>query len=250
MTKIAFRAGLAAVATASMLLSGCGGSDSAEPKGGTATTAASQAPADNGVAALAAEEILTKAKDALTKAGSFHMAGAATTDGETMSLDFKVSGKDFAGKMSMGKDAEVEILSVGGKQYMKPSEGFWAMIAGAEQAKTMVKATGGKWVLVPAKDQISGLFAAADVNELLKPGGALSKGEATKVGEQPVITLKDASDADSQVFVATTGEPYPVRIGSSATGEGVTFSKFGEKFDADIKAPAADQVIDQASLGK
>ncbi|GIE75338.1 hypothetical protein Aph02nite_12880 [Actinoplanes philippinensis] len=250
MTKIAFRAGLAALATASMLLSGCGGSDSAaESKGGTPTTAASQAPADNGVAALAAEEILTKAKDALTKAGSFHMAGSATTDGETMSLDFKVSGKDFAGKMSMGKDAEVEILSVGGKQYMKPSEGFWAMIAGAEQAKTMVKATGGKWVLVPAKDQISGLFAAADVNELLKPGGALSKGEATKVGEQPVITLKDASDADAQVFVATTGEPYPVRIGKSATGEGVTFSKFGEKFEA-IAAPAADQVIDQNSLGK
>jgi hypothetical protein len=247
MTKIAFRAGLAALATATMLLSGCGGSDSTEPKGGT--PAASQAPADNGVAALTADEILAKAKEALTKAGSFHLAGAATTDGQTMSLDFKVSGKDFVGKMSMGKDADVEILAVGGKQYMKPSEGFWAMIAGAEQAKTMTTATGGKWVLVPAKDQISGLFAAADVNELLKPGGTLSKGETTKVGEQPVVTLKDSSDAESLVFVATTGEAYPVRIGPSATGEGVTFSEFGAKFDG-IVAPAADQVIDQASLGK
>jgi hypothetical protein len=248
MTKIAFRAGLAALATASMLLSGCGGSDSTEPKGGT-TTAASQAPADNGAAALAADEILAKAKEALTKAGSFRLAGSATTDGETMSLDFKVAGKDFSGKLSMGKDADVEILSVGGKQYMKPSEGFWAMLAGAEQAKTMAAATGGKWVLVPAKDQVSGLFAAADVNELLKPGGTLSKGEATKVGEQPVITLKDSSDAESLVFVATTGEAYPVRIGPSATGEGITFSEFGAKFDG-IVAPAADQVIDQASLSK
>jgi hypothetical protein len=248
MTKTAFRAGLAALATATMLLSGCGGSDSTEPKGGTTTTA-SQAPADNGVAAMTADEILTKAKEALTKAGSFHMAGSATTDGETMSLDFKVAGKDFVGTMSMGKDAEVEVLAVGGKQYMKPSEGFWAMIAGPEQAKKMVAATGGKWVLVPAKDQISGLFAAADVNELLKPGGTLSKGEATKVGEQPVITLKDSSDTESLVFVATTGEAYPVRIGPSATGEGVTFSEFGAKFDG-IVAPAANQVIDQATLGK
>ncbi|BEL08108.1 lipoprotein [Actinoplanes sichuanensis] len=247
MTKIAFRAGLAALAAAGMLLSGCGGSDSTEPKGGTTTAA--QAAADNGVAALTADEILAKAKEALTKVGSFHMAGSATTDGETMSLDFKVSGKDFAGKMSMGKDADVEILSVGGKQYMKPSEGFWAMLAGPEQAKTMVTATGGKWVLVPAKDSVSGLFAAADVNELLKPTGALSKGEATKVGEQAVITLKDAGDAESQLFVATTGEPYPVRIGPSATGEGITFSEFGAKFDG-IAAPAADQVVDQASLGK
>lgn len=246
MTKIAFRAGLAALATATMLLSGCGGSDSAEPKGGT--TAAAQAT-DNGVAALTADEILAKAKEALTKANSFHLAGSATTDGDTMSLDFKISGKDFVGTMSMGKDAAVEVLAVGGKQYMKPSEGFWAMIAGAEQAKTMVAATGGKWVLVPAGEQISGLFAAADVNELLKPGGTLSKGEATKVGEQAVITLKDSSDADSQVFVATTGEAYPVRIGPSITGEGITFSEFGATFEG-IVAPAADQVIDQASLSK
>jgi hypothetical protein len=247
MTKIAFRAGLAALATTTMLLSGCGGSDSAEPKGGTAAT--TQASADNGVAALTADEILAKAKDALTKAGSFHIAGSTSKEGETMSLDFKVSGKDFVGKMSMAKGADVEILSVGGKQYMKPSEGFWAMLAGAEQAKTMIKATAGKWVLVPAKDQISGLFGAADVNELLKPGGTLSKGEATKVGEQAVITLKDSSDAESLMFVATTGEAYPVRIGPSATGEGVTFSEFGAKFDG-IVAPAADQVVDQASLSK
>ncbi|MFC4069351.1 hypothetical protein [Actinoplanes subglobosus] len=245
MTKIAFRAGLAALATATMLLSGCGGSDSAEPKGGTTAAQAT----DNGVAALTADEILAKAKEALTKANSFHLAGSATTDGDTMSLDFKISGKDFAGTMSMGKDAAVEVLAVGGKQYMKPSEGFWAMIAGAEQAKTMVAATGGKWVLVPAGEQISGLFAAADVNELLKPGGTLSKGEATKVGEQAVITLKDSSDADSQVFVATTGEAYPVRIGPSITGEGITFSEFGATFEG-IVAPAADQVIDQASLSK
>jgi hypothetical protein len=244
MKKIAFRAGIAVLATATMLLTGCGSSDSPEPKSG----AAAQAPADNGVAALTADEILAKAKEALTKAGSFHMAGSGTSEGTTMTMDFKISGKDLSGKMSMGEGADVEILAVGGKQYMKPSEGFWALLAGPEQAKTMVAATGGKWVLVPAKDSTSSLFAAADVDELLKPTGKVAKGEVVQVDGKPAITLTDSGDAEASLFIATTGEPYVLRNGKAATGDGIVFTEFGQKFD--IAAPAADQVIEQSALGK
>ncbi|GGN71491.1 hypothetical protein GCM10010112_38900 [Actinoplanes lobatus] len=248
MKKTTLQAGAAALAAAAMLLAGCGSSDSSDT-GSKGAPAATQAT-DNGVAALTADEILAKAKEAVKKAGSFQFKGSETADGTTTTIAFRISGDDFAGSLSMGDGVDVELLSVDGKHYMKPTEGFWAMFAGPEQAKKMAAATGGKWVLVPAKDETAnGLFAAANVDELLKPTGKLAKGEATKVGDTAVITLTDAGDATSKLFVATTGDAYPVKIGADAAGEGVLFSEFGATF-ADIKAPAAGEFIAQESLGK
>ncbi|GGN24278.1 hypothetical protein FHR83_002888 [Actinoplanes campanulatus] len=248
MKKTTLQAGAAALAAAAMLLAGCGSSDSGDT-GSKGTPAATQAT-DNGVAALTADEILAKAKEALKKAGSFQVKGSQTSEGTTVSIDFRISGDDFAGSMSMGEGADVELLSVGGKQYMKPAEGFWAMLAGPEQAKKMAAATGDKWILVPAKDETAtGLFAAGNVDELLKPTGKLAKGEAAKVGDTAVITLTDAGDATAKLFVATTGDAYPVKIGADAAGDGILFSEFGATF-ADIKAPAAGEFIEKSSLGK
>jgi hypothetical protein len=245
MKKIAFRSGAAALAAATMLLTGCT-SDDAEPKSGGA--AQTRAQADNGVAALTADEILAKAKEAVTKAGSYHISGSNTAEGTTMTMDYRFSGKDLIGKMSMGQGADVDVLAVGGKQYMKPSESFWAMMVGPEQAKTMAAATAGKWVAVPAGDSSSSFLAAADTDELLKPTGTLTKGEAVQVDGKPAITLIDSADAESALFIATTGEPYVLKVGKAATGEGIVFTEFGQKFD--IAAPAADQVMEQSPLGK
>ncbi|HWS36743.1 MAG TPA: hypothetical protein VN408_28890 [Actinoplanes sp.] len=246
MRKTTFRAGFAAVAAAAMLLAGCGSNDSTGSTG-TGDSAAVQSDADNGVAALGAEEILAKAKEALTKAGSYKMSGSATQDGTTMKMDFEISGKDLKGKLTMGEGADIELLSVGGQQFMKPSEGFWTMLGLGAQAKTMTDKLGGKWVLVPTTDQsLSGIFGAANPDEVLKPTGTLTKGAATEVAGTPVITLTDSGDAETSMFVATKGEPYPVKLGA-ATGDGVTFSDFGASF-TDIKAPAEGEFVKKEDL--
>ncbi|SDT48755.1 hypothetical protein [Actinoplanes derwentensis] len=243
MRKFAFRVGFAAVAATAMLLSGCGSSDS----DGTGNTATVDTAADNGVAALGADEILTKAKDALKKAGSYRMKGSATESGTTMNLDFRISGTDLQGTLSLGESADIELLSVGGQQYMKPSEGFWTMLGMGAQAKTMTEKLAGKWVLVPTTDEsLTGIFGAANVDEVLKPTGTLAKGEATEIAGTPVITLTDSGDAENQMFVATKGEPYPVKLGT-ATGDGVAFSDFGASF-TDIKAPAEGEYIKKEDL--
>ncbi|MEV0898823.1 hypothetical protein [Actinoplanes sp. NPDC049802] len=183
----------------------------------------------------------------MSQAGSYHVKGGATQDGTEMAMDFRISGADFSGKLSMGADADVDLLVVGGKQYMRPSEGFWSMLGMGETAKTVSATLGTKWLEVSAADQsMSSIFSIVKIDELLSVTGKAAKGESTEVDGKPVVTLTDSADAESKLFVATTGEPYPVRLGA-ATGEGVSFSEFGGTFD-DIKAPAADQVLDMAAL--
>ncbi|MBO3743604.1 hypothetical protein [Actinoplanes flavus] len=244
MKKTTLQAGAAALAAAAMLLAGCGSSDSSDTAS-TGAPAATQA-ADNGVAALTADEILAKAKEALKKAGSYHVKGSATQDGTEMAMDFRVSGVNFAGTLSMGQ-GDVELLLVDGKQYMRPSEGFYTMLGMGETAKTVTAALGTKWLEVSATDKsMSSIFGIVNIDEMLSSTGTAAKGEPAQLDGRPVITLTDSDDATSKLFVATTGEPYPLRMGE-ATGDGITFTEFGDTF-ADIKAPAADQVLDMAAL--
>lgn len=238
-----FKAGLAALAAGAMLLAGCGSSGGAEPT----ATAASQAPAGNGVAALTADEILTKSGEALKKAGSYHVKGGATSGGQSMAMDFRVAGADLAGKLTMRQGADVELLKVGGKQYMRPSEGFWSMVGMGATAKQVSAALGTRWLEVPASNtDMSAIFQIWNVEELLSPTGAASKGETADVDGKPAIVLTDSDSAESKLFVATTGEPYPLKVGNT-TGDALLFTEFGATF-AEIAAPAPGQVIDIATL--
>ncbi|WP_157408453.1 hypothetical protein [Actinoplanes sp. N902-109] len=235
---------------AAMALTGCGGDKEEQPAGAGAPTTVAASPsaaAGNGVAALSADEILQKAQDALKDEKSFRVKGSVDQDGQQTDLDLKLSGEDFAGSMAMGK-AKVELLSVGGKKYLKPNEQFFVMSTNAQQGKALAQVINGRWIAgAEADDSFKDLFSVADWKELLKPSGAVSKGEEKQVEGVPVITLKDAGDKESALYIATTGEPYPVQL----VGEGaskLTFSQFGETF-TEIAKPAAKEIVDLSKLG-
>jgi hypothetical protein len=226
------------------LLAGC--QNSADPAADAATataapaTQASSGPADNGVAALTADQILDKAKGALKAAKSYHVSGTTTEDGEKTALDFEVSGDDLLGKLTVGK-ASVELLSVGGARYIRPNEAFWALSMGnAKQAKQVATVVGKKWVSTKSDKSLDQLFDGFDADSLLDPDGTLSKTAAKEIDGVPAIGLKDSTGGT--LYVATVGEPYPLKI---EDGDGGTFDKFGEKF-TDIKAPAAAEVFAKA----
>ena len=236
-TKIA----LVGLALAAATLAGCQ-NDKAEP----ATPAASAAPAGTGIAALSADEIHQRAKAALTRAKSFRAKGTMDQDGQQTAIDLKISGADFTSSMTVGK-ARVELLAVGGKKYLRPNEQFWAMSTDAQQGKTLARVIGDRWVTGADKDpSFAAMFAMGSAEEFLKPSGALSKGEEKQVGGVAAIALKDAGDPDSVLYVATTGEPYPLQLtgkGSSA----MVFSDFGATF-AELEEPAAGQIVDLGKL--
>jgi hypothetical protein len=242
--KSVTRAGLAALTISVALLAGCGSSDDKSDAAPGATTAAA-----NGVADLEATAILDKAKAALKAAKSFHVKGAMSDEGDLTEFDLKVAGADVAGSMKFG-EAKVELLAVGGERFMRPNAAFWNMIdSSGKTAKTIAKVAGDKWIKPAAGDtSLSSFFSAADVDQLLTSDGTLSKGEAKTVDGTPAIGLIDSTDAKTVLYIATAGEPYPIKMERPAP-EGLTFGEFNATF-AEIKAPAAAEVIDQSALKK
>ncbi|WP_305790160.1 hypothetical protein [Symbioplanes lichenis] len=249
------KGGVAGLALAGAVLAGCGNStgDGGDSGGSAAAPApsatTSAAPASNGVAELEPDAILTKAKAALREAGSYRLKGTVVQDKQPMKMDFKVDGKNLAGEMSFDK-ATVELLAVGGKQYIRPDEAFWTMTAGdAKQGKALAKLIGDRWVIVPKDEKdLGSLFAPANVEELLEPDGKVSKGDAKDVAGTPAIGLVTSGSDGGTMYVATTGEPYPLRIESDKASEGaIDFSDFGEKF-AGMETPPANEVLDLKDL--
>ncbi|NJP34414.1 hypothetical protein [Micromonospora thermarum] len=231
---------LVPLAVAGMVLAGCG-----DRTAGGATWSAPSAPAGNGVADLTADEILAKATAALDKAGSFQIKGQAREDGTTMSVDLKVQGKDLVGTIDMGSST-IQTLLVGGQPYFKADEAFWKE-NGGPQGAGLAQLVGDRWVKVSPKDEdFANVFKLGDPDEILKPDGKVSKGASTSIDAGPVITLIDKSD-QSKLYVATTGEPYPLLTEDPDKQGKLVFSGFGDSFP-EIKKPDAQDVIDFSKL--
>jgi hypothetical protein len=232
------------IAIAGTLLAGCGG----QAKSGTpapSAAAASTAPAGNGVADLTADEILTKATAALKKARSFQLKGDMVENGDKMSVDVKVQDKNLLGSMTM-KGSTIHLLAVDGQPYFKADAAFWKQNAGAA-GPTIAKRLGNKWAKIKAGDQnFADFFNIGNPDELLKPTGTtVTKADTKTIAGSSAIALVDSDQ--SKLYVATTGEPYPLLMeGPNNSGQAV-FSGFGSSFDG-LKAPAASEVVDLTKL--
>ena len=239
-----------AALAAAVLLAGCSANTGNNVSGSApAASAAPSGPASNGVAAMEPDAIVEKAKAALTEAKSFRVKGNVREDSQSFGVDFKIRGADVIGAMTIGK-AKVEVVRVGKQQFIRPNHAFWKMSAGsAKQAETIMTVLNGRWVKVSAKDKnFTELFSVTDVDKLLDPDGKVVKGEIQTVDGKQAIALKDSGSEPGTLFVATEGEPYPLRIdGPTPADGGIRFSDFGATF-TDLTAPAATEVIDLAKL--
>ena len=234
--------GAVAVALAAVTLAGCQGG-SAEP----ARPAASSVPAGNGIVALGADEILQRARAALTAAKSFRVEGTMVKDDETSELDFRINGPDFAGTMSMGP-LKVELLAVGGGKYMRANEQFFVSTMGEQQGRTVGKALSTRWISGSDGDpSFTSLFTMGTVDEILSVSGTAAKGEEKVVDGVPAIGLTDSGEPGTTLYIATTGEPYPLRM-TGPNGVGLVYSGIGAV--TDIQPPAAGTVVDLNKVPK
>lgn len=240
MRTITIKRSVITLAGVAALLAGCGGGDSAKP--------GSVGPTDNGISVLAPDEALQRATAALKGAKSYRLKGNLDVDGTRMGLDFRVSGTDLGGRLSVD-DGKAELLSVAGQKYVQADKKFWVKAAGPDAGNNMVKLVGDKWAKVPEKNKdFADVFSAANIDKLLKPGGTLTKGETKDIEGVKTIGLVDKSANGGTLYVATTGQPYPIRVeGTDTAKDQIIFSDFGATFD-DLKAPPAAEVVDLEKL--
>jgi hypothetical protein len=227
------------LAVVAALVAGC------STKNGGTTPAPTTAPPDNGVAALSAEEILAKAVTAVANAPSVHLKGDFTSEGEKTTVDIKLKQKDGVGTISFS-GSTLEITKVGTEVFLKADANFWKTFAGdkGEMVATLLQ---GKWLKANLSDENFGALASfLDVNNMLKATGTLSKGQTKVVNGLNAIGVVDSGTDGGTLWVATQGEPYPLRLESNAGEGALDFLEYGAAVE--VTAPPADQTIDVAKL--
>lgn len=237
---------LVPIALAAALLTGCvSKSDTTAPS----PSASSVAPADNGVAALSADEILSKSVTALTTAGSFRVKGSTTVEGDKATIDMQLSGKNAKATLTM-TGMTIDIIKIDTDLYVKLPDSMLTsnpalanLPAGQKSAVELLLK--GKYIKTSVTDADFKDFAASlDPNGVLKPeSGSYTKGSAGTTNGVPSIALVDGKG--NKLYIATTGQPYPLQLEAN-TGETAQFTEIGTA--TEIKAPTANQVFDLKSV--
>ncbi|HEY6747889.1 MAG TPA: hypothetical protein VI357_19505 [Mycobacteriales bacterium] len=243
------------IPAAALAVTACGSSSTAgsgAPAGATAVSTAastpaattSAAPADNGVSALSAEQILAKAKSALGAADAVRIAGSGTDGGTAVKLDMRY-GADGAVGTFIIDGQRLDLLRVSDDVYVKGSTSFWTTFANASVAKLL----GGKYVKTTAtdarfKDLADFTDLSSSVDGFLEPDGAISKGGTATIAGQPAIGLVSKGATGGTLYVATTGRPYPLSI--DGKDNKLTFTDYGKAVT--VKAPPAAQIVDADTL--
>lgn len=243
-----------AAAAAVLLTAGCGddstaGSGSPAGTSAAASSAASPSSSGNGVADLSANEILAKATAALKAAKSVRIKGQVSEGSESVELDLAYSGDDSAGTIALSGQ-RIELRRIGKTAYIRGSRGFWTANGGEAYAQLLT----GKWLKAPVTDRRYGPIAElTDLDKaaggILKPDGEITKADRKTVAGVEAIGLVQKGTGGGTLYVATTGEPYPLQLvsGPQVKGKGtIQFVDYGKAVT--VPEPPADTVIDVTKL--
>ena len=233
-------------------VAGCGGDSTASSSATTSATATTgtTAAADNGVASLGAQEILSKATDAANAASSVRIAGNIDQSGQQVSLNLTL-GKDVADGTLGIKGQQVDVRLVDGKFYLRAPAAFYDAIGGGGAA--IGQLVGDKWFSVPLNNSAAAAkFAAFQgftnkdelFSSILKNASTATVKGTGDVSGQPVVLLDDSKGGI--LAVATTGEPYPLQIRGSSSDNSGTLNFTNWNAPVNVKAPA--DAIDLGSL--
>ena len=225
---------------AAALITGCGG------KPATSTPPAPTTAAE-AFAGKSANEIATSAIAALKAAPSVRMKGTVNNNGQKMTIDLKYNrAKDGEGTISADGQT-MQLMKIGEDHYLKADDELVATIVGDDKnVATLVK---GKWLKGTSSDLgmvVGLLFGLAD-QVLNDPPTGLSRGATGVINGVKALALTgEVADGFDKVWVATEGEPYPLRLDAGADGA-VDFTEYGATLN--LTAPPASEVVDLSKLG-
>ncbi|MBW8481917.1 hypothetical protein [Actinomadura parmotrematis] len=175
-------------------------------------------PATNGIDRLPADQILERARKAMLATGSVHIRGRLK-DGKdpVYEMDLRVAGsRASAGSLTEPPGKTLQLIRIRDTVYIKANKKFLTAEAGADAARVLA----GKYMKTTSSSKDFADIAALTslpkiIGELLKPDGAVSKGRLERVNGRLSLPLTDGTGG--KLYVSAEGEPYLVRLDSSAT---------------------------------
>jgi hypothetical protein len=213
-----------------LAIAGCGGSGGAK---------------SNGIPDMTATQILAQMKKDVANAKSVHITGTGTSSGTNLSLDLQLErGTGGTGHIEIGGYG-FDIVRIDDKLYFKADQAALKHFAGSVVAQLLA----GKWFVVPAGSGGFGSFTPFTdlqklMNQILTASGRVTKGEETKVGDQPAFTLTDTKNGGT-LYVATTGPAYPLQL---KPGKGKTGSISFTDWDQPVTLTAPTGALDYKKL--
>jgi hypothetical protein len=208
--------------------------------------AAGASPPANGIGSKSPDAIVAAATAAGETARSAHIHGG-TSDGRALSLDIRVGKNRGAGRIS-ANGLTFHVIRVGPNAYFKGDVAFWTKAAGPRFAP-FAKLFAGKWMKSSATTgdlaPLAGLTNLASlVGQILGDHGKLVNDGPTTFAGHPAVAIRDSTQGGT-LYVATTGQPYPLGI-LKAGNAGGTIYLDGWNAPLSISEPA--NAIDASSF--
>ena len=225
----------------------CGGSGTKPASTPSATTAA----ATVALQGLTADELLAKTKAAAQSATSVHVKGEIFDSGQSITIDLKLAGVARGAGTVIQDGGRIDLVRDGNDVYFKADEKTLNKTVAQGDAEN-VKLIAGRYVKATVStsgfDSFAGLLDLVEfVKGVLSPDGKVSRVDGKDVSGVMTVGLKDtAATGGGVLYVAATGEPFPLRIEPASGPGGVTMSDWNTNIS--ITVPPMDDVIDFGKL--
>ncbi|MFF1693928.1 hypothetical protein ACFVXC_09940 [Streptomyces sp. NPDC058257] len=193
-----------------------------------------------------ADQIAKKAINASKGAGSFKVTGKGEQQGKPMQVDFAVAkSDDCQGKTGSPSTGIGEILVSGKSSYFKGDDKFWKS-TGSSALGAKLK---GRWMKSPQGQTAK----TCDRDQMFESKGlkGLERGDDAEIdGKKTAVLTKKDGGQTVTYHVALDGKPYFLQIDKKGGDDPVklNFSDYGKPVV--VKAPAADDVVEQDDLKK
>ena len=193
----------------------------------------------NGEQSKTGNQVAQDAVNALRGASSAHMVGNASVSSAPVTFDLTFKGNDTKGQVSTN-GTTFQVIKVGDQAYVKGSKATYTSLAGAKAAEII----GDRWL------QLSGDSAASytgitlgNITSSLNTSTWAKGVTQTKLDGKPVVVITNTKDG-SQVYVANTGNPYPLKGQGKTPADGSwTLSDYNAPVT--ITAPADSLSLDE-----
>jgi hypothetical protein len=245
-TRIALATG--ALAALAALSAGCtSGQPSGHAGGGTPSAGRSSTPAGNGVTEMKLNDLIKATSRALANARSVRVTGDVGTGSDAVKIDVRIThGQGATGTATFPGGASMGVLRLSNTVYLHGTAANWRQF-GAGEAATMLA---GKWVKLPA--DTPDLRDLLDFTELSGLAKLFTPDEGTPnlPGHWPTAVVRGqqavriGDPKDGAVYIATTGNPYPLRLETTQGADKGTIDLAEYDKPVTVPHPPVNQIIE------